>query len=139
MARLRTRVVFLFPALLPAMAQGQAVLPEGDGMELIQGACVACHDVSLITNSTGYTHERWQYVIDTMIELPDPLHTDITQYLASNSPRHTIGANPGGRRLRNHVPGMACPDSRTTSQGSPANTGRHDLVDWHVRQPGRPA
>ena len=87
MAHLRTRLVLIFPALLPAMAQGQAVLPEDDGMELIQGACVACHDVSLITNSTGYTHERWDYVVKTMIDLPDTMAADVNQYLASNFPQ----------------------------------------------------
>ena len=86
MIKLRSRMVFPLAVLLPALAQGQDGLPEGDGMELVQGACVACHEVNLITNSPGFTHERWQYVIGTMIDLPEPLSTDITQYLASNFP-----------------------------------------------------
>ena len=86
MINLRNRMIFLLPVLLPVLAQAQSELPEGDGMELIQGACVACHEVNLITNSTGYTHERWEYVVSTMMELPEPLSSDITQYLASNFP-----------------------------------------------------
>ncbi len=69
---------------LPAYAQD--ALPEGQGRELVEAACVACHDTSLITTSTGYTHERWRHLITKMIDLEEPLAGDITQYLAANFP-----------------------------------------------------
>ena len=86
MVKMQNRLVGPLAVLLPMLAQGQSTLPEGEGRELVQGACAACHDVNLIARSTGYTHERWGYIIDTMIDLPDTLAADITQYLALNFP-----------------------------------------------------
>ena len=61
-------------------------LPDGAGKELVEAACVACHDTDIIYSSTGYTHERWRFVVDTMIDLPEPLVSDLTQYLAATFP-----------------------------------------------------
>jgi virginiamycin B lyase len=72
------------------LALGQAAeLPDGPGKKLVEAACSTCHEVDLITTSTGYTHEQWDYVISKMIELPDPEASEITQYLASNFPLRT--------------------------------------------------
>ncbi len=79
--------IFSFLAL-PSLAQSQMnlVLPDGVGKELVQGACVACHQTDLITRATGYTHERWNHLIGKMIDLPDPIASNIAQYLATNFP-----------------------------------------------------
>ena len=61
-------------------------LPDGAGKELVEAACVACHQTDIIYSSTGYTHERWRFVVDTMIDLPEPLVSDLTQYLAATFP-----------------------------------------------------
>ena len=86
MRNLRSRLACLLAVLLPAMVQGQANLPAGDNRELVQASCVACHGTHVITGSTGYTHERWRYLIGTMIDLPDTMAADITQYLAASFP-----------------------------------------------------
>ena len=84
----RVVIVFALSLLLPLLAQGQAglELPDGDGKESVEAACVSCHLTDLISNSTGYTHERWRYVIAKMMDLPEPLAADVTQYLAVNFP-----------------------------------------------------
>jgi virginiamycin B lyase len=73
--------------VLLSLALGQdAQLPDGAGKELVEAACSTCHEVDLITTSTGYTHEQWDYVIGKMIELPEPDASRITQYLAAHFP-----------------------------------------------------
>ncbi len=86
MVQISFRTILLLLTFLPILAQGQMDLPDGEGKELVQGACVACHEVNLITNSPGFTHERWRYIIETMIDLPDSFAADVTQYLALSFP-----------------------------------------------------
>ena len=73
---------------LPALAQAQAghELPDGAGKELVQAACVACHETDLIVASNGYTNERWRHLMSKMIDLPESLVSDIAQYLATSFP-----------------------------------------------------
>ena len=66
--------------------QQAAVLPDGPGKEAVTTMCSACHGVNLITGSTGYTHERWQDLISTMVKLPEAQTATITQYLATSFP-----------------------------------------------------
>ena len=80
-------VALLFSIGLPAHAQKQlSALPDGSGKELVEAACVACHETDIIFSSTGYTHDQWQHLIGKMIDLPEPLASSITQYLAANFP-----------------------------------------------------
>ena len=69
-------------------AQGQpAPLPEGDGKELVQGVCRACHETNQITRSSGYTREGWRELIQTMINLSGtPADETISKYLATHFP-----------------------------------------------------
>ena len=58
---------------LPAFAQKPlSALPKGSGKELVEAACVACHQTDIIFSSTGYTHDRWRHLVGTMIDLPEP-------------------------------------------------------------------
>jgi len=62
-------------------------LPDGAGRELVQSACVACHDTSLITESAGYTYDQWHHLIERMVALPEPTLHRISQYLATHFPQ----------------------------------------------------
>jgi virginiamycin B lyase len=73
--------------------QQAAALPDGPGKEMVQGLCSSCHGVNMITGSTGYTQERWQDLISTMVKLPDAQRATITQYLATHFP-HKPGREP---------------------------------------------
>lgn len=64
-------------------------LPAGDGKPLVEGACVACHQLNLITGSTGYTQQGWQRLIGQMIALPEPALGTVTGYLAAHFPATT--------------------------------------------------
>jgi virginiamycin B lyase len=79
--------VFFF-MVVPFTAQGQpAQLPEGDGKQLVQGMCTACHDTNQITRSSGYSSEGWRELIQTMINLSGtPTGETITKYLATHFP-----------------------------------------------------
>lgn len=61
-------------------------LPAGAGKEHVEAACVACHQSNLIVGSTGYTADRWRYLVGQMIALPAPTADAIVQYLATHFP-----------------------------------------------------
>lgn len=71
-------------------AETQFELPDGDGKDLVQAICVACHETKLIDGSTGYSQDGWKFLISKMIQLPDPMAETITQYLAANFPEKTF-------------------------------------------------
>ena len=71
----------------PALAQQPlSDLPEGEGKALVEAACVACHETDIIYSSTGYTYEQWRRLTGGMIALPEPLASNINNYLATNFP-----------------------------------------------------
>src|SRR5687768_883067 len=63
--------------------QQAVALPDGAGKEMVQGMCAACHNLNTVTNSTGFTQERWKDLISTMMRLPEAQQATITQYLAT--------------------------------------------------------
>jgi virginiamycin B lyase len=98
-----TLVAALLCATFPATAQaqrGQVNLPEGLGREVVQASCTACHGLNMITGAAGYSEERWRYLIESMVALPDDQMTAATQYLATHFP-----AKPG--REPKLIPGEA--------------------------------
>jgi virginiamycin B lyase len=76
--------------MAPLVAQAQrqpAELPEGDGKQLVQSLCTACHETNQITRSSGYSREGWQELIQTMIDLSGSPNGDaISTYLATHFP-----------------------------------------------------
>ncbi|WP_234269935.1 virginiamycin B lyase family protein [Billgrantia ethanolica] len=86
MARRTLGTVFLAAVLYHPYAA--LALPEGEGRETFEAVCAACHGVNLIERSSGYTHEEWDFLISTMIELSDaPARQDeILGYLAEHFP-----------------------------------------------------
>ncbi|MEM9303094.1 MAG: cytochrome C [Pseudomonadota bacterium] len=63
-----------------------ADLPEGAGKAEIETACVACHRLSLIERSSGYTEPEWRELLLTMIELPGDIEPRIVSYLTEHFP-----------------------------------------------------
>jgi virginiamycin B lyase len=74
------------PALAQNPASPQNELPDGQGKNLVQGICVACHQTDLITDSVGYTKEHWHYLFSQMIQLAEPVADEIATYLAASFP-----------------------------------------------------
>jgi virginiamycin B lyase len=74
--------------VLPVAARGQSSeLPDGDGKQLVQGVCTACHQTNQITRSSGYTRDGWRELIGTMINLSGtPAGDSIVNYLATHFP-----------------------------------------------------
>jgi len=72
---------------IPAVAQG---LPDGKGKELVGRICVACHDLSPITTSGGFTRRDWEQVVQSMIDMGADITPDevpqIVNYLATSFP-----------------------------------------------------
>lgn len=87
-----TGAIFCALVAFPAQAQSQASsLPEGDGKQLVEGMCTACHQTSQITQSSGYTREGWKELISTMIDLSGSSteQDELIQYLATHFPPST--------------------------------------------------
>lgn len=62
-------------------------LPRGDGHELVEGMCAACHGTNLIRNSSGYSPEGWRELILTMVDLEGTSELDaVSAYLAEHFP-----------------------------------------------------
>jgi virginiamycin B lyase len=95
-------VVVFFCIVGLATAQDRASdLPAGPGKEIVQSVCTACHQTNQITRSSGYTHDDWRELIDTMIDLSgNPQQETITSYLATHFPENR-------KRKPNLVPGSA--------------------------------
>jgi virginiamycin B lyase len=141
----------LFLMMAPLAAQGQpAQLPEGDGKQLVQGLCTACHDTNQITRSSGYTREGWRELIQTMIDLSgSPTGEAISTYLATHFPAGThlqptlVSGEASitfrewkvptlGQRARDPV---QAPDGSIWWAGQWANlVGRINLDTGHIRE-----
>ena len=83
--------VILF-MIIPLTAHGQPAgqLPDGDGKQIVEGVCAACHQTNQITRSSGYTREGWRELIQTMINLSGtPAGETVTRYLAAHFPAGT--------------------------------------------------
>ena len=70
----------------PALAQN---LPNGNGKEVVERICSACHDLSPITDA-GFSRQDWEMVVKSMIDMGATISAEqvavITNYLAANFP-----------------------------------------------------
>ena len=75
---------------LPAPTQGQrgqeVQLPAGPGQQMVQSTCTACHQLSLIANSPGYTAQGWEKLFSSMVALSSAQAGVVARYLATNFP-----------------------------------------------------
>jgi len=78
----------LAPAAALAQSGGAAELPDGEGKELVEAVCTACHQTNQIVRSSGYTAEDWQELTATMIDLSGSPEErgQIVGYLAEHFP-----------------------------------------------------
>jgi hypothetical protein len=79
----------LAAVLAPALAQG---LPNGKGKELVQMACLDCHDLSPIT-SAAYSRTEWDTIVRNMADMGANLKREdiplVVNYLATSFPPKT--------------------------------------------------
>ena len=60
------------PATATAQRDGaQASLPDGEGKDVVEVSCTACHGLRQIVGSAGYDADGWRDLIRTMVALPD--------------------------------------------------------------------
>src|SRR5262245_8896412 len=73
-------------ATFPASAQS---LPDGNGKELVQTICTACHDLSPITGA-GFDRAGWDSVVNNMRDMGASIKPEevpvIVNYLTANFP-----------------------------------------------------
>lgn len=73
----------------PALAQfgPPAPLADGEGKEIVESVCTACHITNMIVNSSGFTREDWAVVTDGMVDLSaSPARATILDYLTAHYP-----------------------------------------------------
>ena len=71
----------------PALAQFGPPQPlaDGEGKDLVETVCTACHQTNMIVSSSGYTREDWAVVTAGMIDLSQsPARDTILDYLADH-------------------------------------------------------
>src|SRR3954471_18619359 len=61
-------------------------LPDGNGKELVQTLCTKCHGLNLIVSSWGYTHQGWEALFTSMVDVPAAQRPVLAEYLATNFP-----------------------------------------------------
>jgi virginiamycin B lyase len=83
-----TAAAFLWAAPgVESQGRGQTVqLPAGNGKELVEKTCAACHGLNMITGSWGNTKESWQTLFGSMVALPKDQADTISAYLAMHFP-----------------------------------------------------
>ena len=144
----------LFPV---ASVLGQSVLPEGNGKQLVESACVACHELGRVSNA-GYSVEEWRNNIHMMVNVGAPVPKEqietVIQYLAKNfpaKPKPPAVVVPGNVKVsieewvvptpgsRPHDP-LATPDGAIWYTGQFANLlGRLDPQTRQIREYPLPA
>jgi virginiamycin B lyase len=128
-------------------------LPAGNGRDVVQSACVGCHTLRTISNSSGFTADGWQQELSRMIASgakvpPDQVPT-VVEYLASNFPKQPTPRAvilPGSEKVSFqewdlHRPGvfphdpLAAPDDSIWYTGFRANLlGRVDPATGAVKE-----
>ena len=107
---------------------------------MVEGTCSACHNVSLLSRSSGYDAEGWKALIDTMIDLSGSPETldEMAEYLAAHFPPNddrTPVLVPGDAEIAFHE--WVVPTLGQRSARSGRSTGRQDLVGRPMGQPDR--
>lgn len=75
------------PATATAQRDGaQASLPDGEGKDVVEVSCTACHGLRQIVGSAGYDADGWRDLIRTMVALPDVEAGRVAGYLAAHFP-----------------------------------------------------
>jgi hypothetical protein len=83
--RFALSLIALSCVYIPVYAQ--STLPEGEGRDIVEDVCIACHGLINITNSRR-SETQWQHTVSQMIVLGAPLaeyEVDIVvEYLSKN-------------------------------------------------------
>jgi virginiamycin B lyase len=80
---------------VPGARRGPDItLPDGAGREQVQGTCGACHSLSNITNSRGYSKQGWDELTKGMIAMPAVLKEPVLEYLGTHFPRKPGSPEP---------------------------------------------
>jgi len=111
---------------------GRHQLPEGEGKEIVQTACAACHSLGNVTNS-GHSVEEWKTTVAMMLNVgatvpPDKVDT-VLNYLVKNFPEKP--APPGGidpRKRRGFFQGVESAHAGLAAARSARCAGWNHLV-----------
>src|SRR5579864_3441397 len=68
-------------------------LPAGNGKAIVETACTACHELTLITTA-GHTPEDWKLLVERMVsagaDVPKNQIPTVTDYLARSFPEGNV-------------------------------------------------
>ena len=69
-----------------SQSRPQPQLPDGNGKEIVQRACTACHALNQVTNS-GHNADEWKTVMAMMVNVGAPITkveaATVTDYLTT--------------------------------------------------------
>jgi len=115
-----------------------AVLPEGDGKQLVQAKCGQCHYTHRLTQMR-WTRDNWakklQWMRERVEENParavgwtDQENETLLNYLAKNFSDTTPGPDPNGRLSRTLLTGAAAKYIAVDFEGPNPDAAFHDLA-----------
>jgi hypothetical protein len=57
-----------FATLAPPLAAAAEIteLPEGPNRDLVSKICQSCHDLQMVFDAAGFSHEEWDMTLDEM-------------------------------------------------------------------------
>ena len=87
LVRLALAITAASIAVLQAQAPQTQRLPEGEGKDLTERACSACHEITLVT-AERHSEQQWKALVDDMVrrgaEASDSEKKVILAYLVKN-------------------------------------------------------
>ncbi len=93
--RFLTAMVFCFAVSAHGQGNQPAArpLPAGDGKAIVETACTACHELTLITTA-GHTPADWKLLVERMVsagaEVPKNQIAMVTEYLTKSFPEGNV-------------------------------------------------
>ena len=104
--KLLCRISILATTLAVFAAWAEESLPKGKGADLTYAQCRPCHEMSVLTDSTGISRALWEQVLKDMerlgMRLPEAEYSVILDYLATY-----LGPNPPPAGTAAHEPESA--------------------------------
>ena len=72
------------PAPAPPVAAAAVQLPDGPGRQILNRACVSCHNLTEVTKFRGfYTRPQWRDIVQTMVDYGAPVNEKDAEVLTT--------------------------------------------------------
>ena len=72
------------PTAAPAALNATVELPDGPGKQILNRACVSCHNLTEVTKFRGfYSRPQWRDIVQTMVDYGAPVNDKDAEVLTT--------------------------------------------------------